>query len=114
MDQPARLSRRLRTTLVLLAIISIAITALLTVPMVRVDQEPRGPVAQNDSGAAIVIYTVDSDGTGRLRLYVPIGRDIELPGECESELVAKTTEGSFLDRWGPYEKCNTGTWVIAT
>jgi hypothetical protein len=103
----------LRNTLALLVIISIAVTALTTLPLVNVDQAPRGPVAQNDSGAGIVIYTVDPDGTERLRLYVPIGRDIELPGNCESELVAKTTEGSFLDRWGPYEKCNTGIWVIA-
>ena len=112
MEQPARLSRRWRTTLVLLAILSVAVTALLTVPLVHVDQEPRGPVAQNDTGTGIVIYTVDPDGTEHLRLYVQVGREPELPGECTSELVARTTEGAFLDRWGPYEMCNTGIWVI--
>ena len=101
-----------RTTLVLLAILSVAVTALLTVPLVHVDQEPRGPVARNDTGTGIVIYTVDPDGTEHLRLYVQVGREPELPGECTSELVARTTEGAFLDRWGPYEMCNTGVWVI--
>jgi hypothetical protein len=84
---------------------------------VGVDQEPRGPMIQNDTGEYVAVWTVDPDGTEHLRIGYRPGDSFELPGECGSELVARDEAGNFIARRGPFEPspsdgCHDPTWVI--
>ena len=56
---------------------------------VRTDQEPRGPLVQNDTAEIIVIFLVDPDGSEYLGPFLRPGETKELFGLCGTDLVAR-------------------------
>ena len=84
---------------------------------VRTDQEPRGPLVQNDTAEIIVIFLVDPDGSEYLGPFLRPGETKELFGLCGTDLVARDQAGNSLARRrplepSPFDECHDPTWVI--
>jgi hypothetical protein len=83
------------------------------------DREPETLRIENRTDETILVYQVWVDGSEhRLeRLARPIAPRTSGQTEifCAAvQLVARTEEGSFVARRGPFEECNLETWVIET
>jgi hypothetical protein len=84
---------------------------------VRTDQEPRGPLVQNDTAELVDVYFVDLDGTEYQGTFLRPGETKELFGLCGSGLVARHRSGNLIARRGPFgpspkDECHDPIWVI--
>ena len=106
--------KRRRAVIVFLGGIFVAATGVIVwnPPLVRTDQEPRGPIAQNETTALVDIYFIEPDGQEVFVTIVPRGQSQELFGLCGAELVARLRSGELVERRASSIDCDMTTWRI--
>jgi hypothetical protein len=70
---------------------------------------------ENRSGETLFIYSVSVDGSETSFALVPeVGArsSADLSVECAHNLVARTKDGGFVSRWGPFDGCVREDWII--
>jgi hypothetical protein len=107
-----RLPWWLRTTLLVTAvmIVSAARGCIETV-------DPPDPTLriENRTGETVLIYSVSVDGSETSFVLLPkvdAHSSADLSVECAHNLVARTKDGEFVSRWGPFDGCVRQDWII--